>query len=394
MLEDSLGVDGAEEDVVSFFLRNEDKEILPGVKGIQPAFGQCFPSLETADAHVRRYGARNMPYRKKDGGGAATHTYVCKHASSSAFAKRPPQRKKGAAGASATVSNRGGLQKGIGGDVLKSQIVQEVCDGRKAGKCCGLVQIQRTSVESLVRGSYCKTALSKWLHLLGGKERKKQLSRSGGMYHKYPQLQEVPKGFSSKDLVYAVTEFIPHTCLGECKPCDEGGMAAGNLDADQGGEKDDEDHDDEDEDEEVEDKEDEGEENDDEGEENDDEEPDKVESSTIQNRSDSVTASVGRSLTSDQLASALRPDFEYEDCSWTLRETRAKVKKIDPGAVGIAAAVLRRLKNDHQLEPDVEMELIQGLSVVLEERGFGVMLHTARAADLREQVEHPQPFLR
>lgn len=296
-MEESLGVDGAEEDVVASFLRNEDKEVLPGVKGTLPSFGQCFPSFETADAFVRRHGARSVPYRKANGGGKNTHTYVCKHTTLSSFSKRPPQKKKGSAAKVAKVAQRGGLRIGIGADVLKSKIVQDIVEGRKSNKCCGLVQAQRCNVESLVRGSYAKSALSKWLHLCGGLhgEEQPKVDKMAGMWTKYPQLQQRPKGLAARDVVFAVTEYIPHTCLGDGKSCNEVVQSeedAGGGEEDNEADGEDEGEDNVSDDEEEDDKEDDGEEEDGEegdGEEDDGEE-DEVDEETVTNPSASASA--------------------------------------------------------------------------------------------------------
>ena len=65
------------------------------------------------------------------------------------------------------------------------------------------------------------------------------------------------------------------------------------------------------------------------------------------------------SLTSAQLATMLRPRF---DASWKLRHVRAEIQLVDPGALGIAGAVLRKLKGSDAVSPELETELIQGLA--------------------------------
>lgn len=99
-----------------------------------------------------------------------------------------------------------------------------------------------------------------------------------------------------------------------------------------------------------------------------------------------VSSLLCRSLTSGQLATLLRPRFQAHGEVWKLPQARAEVKMIDPGATGIAAAVLRQLKGLDALTPAAEMELIQGLANALRARGFGVTLHTTNAEGVREQI--------
>ena len=68
--------------------------------------------------------------------------------------------------------------------------------------------------------------------------------------------------------------------------------------------------------------------------------------------------------------------------------TRSKIRTFDKGAGALAGSVLRGLRNIHDVDMCTQMELIQGTVAALRERGFGVMLHTADGANLREQVSH------
>ena len=126
-----------------------------------------------------------------------------------------------------------------------------------------------------------------------------------------------------------------------------------------------------------------------------------------------------RSLTSTQLAQALRPDYEKAKRGsqpWNLQSCRCRrspvshpstlpklilpwldsppslsprrehILSLDEGAGGTAGLVLRKLRALHALPADLELELVQGLAKCLREAGFGVALHTADGDAVRCQV--------
>lgn len=94
----------------------------------------------------------------------------------------------------------------------------------------------------------------------------------------------------------------------------------------------------------------------------------------------------GRSVTSAQLTTMLRPKFEAHQRSWGLKEVRVEIHAIDPGAVTIASNVLNALRESHRLPASSEMKLIQSLAVVLRERGWGVVLHTANGSSVQKMA--------
>ena len=76
-----------------------------------------------------------------------------------------------------------------------------------------------------------------------------------------------------------------------------------------------------------------------------------------------------RSLTSSQLAHALRPDFEAHGRRWSVRDVRERVARIDPGAKGICGGVLNKLQKVHRVKKETSTKLIQGLALCLRRRG-------------------------
>lgn len=93
-----------------------------------------------------------------------------------------------------------------------------------------------------------------------------------------------------------------------------------------------------------------------------------------------------RSFTSAQLAEAIRPQFEAHRRSWRIADVRAAVEPLDAGAMGICGAILRKLRGAHVMSAQTSTRLVQGLAVCLRRRGFGIALHTASAANVREQA--------
>ena len=93
-----------------------------------------------------------------------------------------------------------------------------------------------------------------------------------------------------------------------------------------------------------------------------------------------------RNFTSSTLEAALRPAFEAHKRRWRLRDVKEAVEPIDPGAMGICAMVLRKLKGVHKLDPKSSTKLMQGLALCMQRRGFGVALHVASAAAVKEQA--------
>ena len=93
-----------------------------------------------------------------------------------------------------------------------------------------------------------------------------------------------------------------------------------------------------------------------------------------------------RSISSDTLVKMLQKRFVEVGAKWKTGDVRAEIRTFDPGAVGLAGSVLRKLKGDHALSSKLQCELIQGLAVCLRRRGFGVALHITDAASVREQI--------
>ena len=93
-----------------------------------------------------------------------------------------------------------------------------------------------------------------------------------------------------------------------------------------------------------------------------------------------------RALSTKTLYNLLRKSYEEADSSWKLKEVKRQIRKYDEGSVGLGASVLRCLRGLSALTPEMEMELIQGFSVGLRRRGWGVVLHTALAETVRAQV--------
>jgi len=82
----------------------------------------------------------------------------------------------------------------------------------------------------------------------------------------------------------------------------------------------------------------------------------------------------------------LRPRFDAHGGTWKMRHVRAEIQLVDPGALGIAGAVLRKLKGSDAISPELETELIQGLAAEARARGYGVVLHTTNAIGVREHI--------
>ena len=93
-----------------------------------------------------------------------------------------------------------------------------------------------------------------------------------------------------------------------------------------------------------------------------------------------------RSLSSKTLAHLLQKRYQAHGCVWGLKEVRVEIRTHDPGAAGLAGAVLRILKGTKGLTNRLQCELAQGYAECLRRRGFGVVLHTTDAASVREQI--------
>ena len=93
-----------------------------------------------------------------------------------------------------------------------------------------------------------------------------------------------------------------------------------------------------------------------------------------------------RSMTAEQLAYKLRARFDANGRRWRLKDCRAEIMLLDPGAGGLSGHVLRKLKGLDALSIDAEQELIQGLVSHLRKQGFGVCLHIVSAEVVRAQV--------
>lgn len=357
--DESLGVDTAEGDAVLRMLKAN-----VGLH-VEPKFGMCFQSWAEADAFVRMFGARTVPFRLHNGGGKRSRVYVCKHPSRSIFCPRRMASNvdsdQGDTQKSEEIRGRGGQRGGSGQQVEESRLVQDIIRARERGLCHAVVQLQECSVRSIMRGSYSKTALTKWSYAVAKGVREDRSTRKGlrKFYSGFPKLDRLPEGgFAENDQVIAITEYLPHSCL-------EQGVFRDDSDKE----------DDEDDDEE---------END--GEENEDDDEDEGGNILEDGKSQPVRG-LGRSLTKEQLALVLRSDFEIHERRWTMRDVRVEIKRYDPGAVALAGDVLALLRNAHELDMETEMELVQALAELLRERGFGVVLHTAEANSVREQVE-------
>ena len=94
-----------------------------------------------------------------------------------------------------------------------------------------------------------------------------------------------------------------------------------------------------------------------------------------------------RSLTSSQLCTLLRPEFEKNDRNWTKKDVVRHIEPVDAGAaLNSAGHVLRLLRKSHELDAATEMMFIQGLKRCLEKEGFGVVFHVTDANGVREQL--------
>ena len=72
--------------------------------------------------------------------------------------------------------------------------------------------------------------------------------------------------------------------------------------------------------------------------------------------------------------------------TWRKRDFQREIKAFDPGAVGLAGAVMRRLRGLRSLSNRMECDLVQGYALCLQRRGFGVALHTCDSESVREQI--------
>ena len=86
------------------------------------------------------------------------------------------------------------------------------------------------------------------------------------------------------------------------------------------------------------------------------------------------------------LAQLLSSRFHAAEGKWNLKDTAREIKSFDPGAVGLAYAVLAHLKGLKSLTNSLQCELAQGYAECLRRRGFGVALHVTDAASVREQI--------
>ena len=93
-----------------------------------------------------------------------------------------------------------------------------------------------------------------------------------------------------------------------------------------------------------------------------------------------------RSLSSRHLAQLLQTPYDEADRSWRLKDVKRQIRKIDEGAVKLAASVLKRLQGLQSLTPKMEMELAQGFAAAQARRGWGVALHIADAATVKRQA--------
>lgn len=209
-------------------------------------------------------------------------------------------------------------------------------DDDAACHCNACVVIQQCTVRSLMQGSF----------------RKKRSVMQEEVEAGVQMMRSVPPGFTSSSKVFGVTRATPHSCS-RVTPHPGGKAANPGDDVEEGcgntGEStvtfDDEDI--------------------------------RLRRSTNE-----------RSLTSSQLAHALRAEFEAaQRCRpWGLKVCREAVLKLDEGAGGTAGMVLRKLRAVHALPPELELELLQGLAVELRAVGFGVALHVADADAVRAQA--------
>ena len=78
--------------------------------------------------------------------------------------------------------------------------------------------------------------------------------------------------------------------------------------------------------------------------------------------------------------------YQAAGCSWNTPQTAKEIIALDPGAAGLAYAVLSHLKGLKSLTNSLQCELAQGYAECLRRRGFGVALHVTDAASVREQI--------
>ena len=93
-----------------------------------------------------------------------------------------------------------------------------------------------------------------------------------------------------------------------------------------------------------------------------------------------------RSISSKRLAMLLQKRYQAAEGKWRLSDFKREIAVYDPGAVGSAGAVMRRMRGLRSLTNGMECDLAQGYAVCLQRRGFGVALHTCNSDSVREQI--------
>ena len=125
--------------------------------------------------------------------------------------------------------------------------------------------------------------------------------------------------------------------------------------------------------------------------------------STTESTSALSADKIGRSMTADHLASAMRNEYRLAESSWDAKEIRrrvsfkhepnhtfrhrhthnlttciAKVLRMDPGARHSVHRV-KQLLEGPALDTKSEMEIIQAVAVALRRAGWGIVLHVTDA---------------
>lgn len=134
--DDHLGIDHTEADAVLRMLKTNVGQ------PVEPKFGMCFHSWAEADTFVRMFGARTVPFRLHNGGGARSKVYVCKHPNQSIFCKRcKTSEDDGEAIEGEGFRGRGGRRGGSGDKCEQSRLVKQILEAQDRGLCHAVVQV-------------------------------------------------------------------------------------------------------------------------------------------------------------------------------------------------------------------------------------------------------------
>jgi hypothetical protein len=266
-------------------------------------------------------------------------------------------------------------------------------------------QVQSVMARSLVTGTWRKTKLTKLLRhavrsaALADTTVSDSEMESNPHHHPYTgqRLDDLPEDIAPNSFVLALTAFHPHTsCSLQSSKREQASQPAPSRVAreaqgssDQSGDLDDSDEFDD----ECSGEDDAKQEpaavtlDDDDDEDEDDSSAEDPSSGADVNPKLSLRTKINRSsISSKSLALHFQPEYEREGCCWTEKELRPKVLKLDPGARKLVCKVLRRLRDMHTISGEDSVQIIQGTTIALQDRGWGVCLHESDAQGVRAQV--------